>query len=209
MPKRLLRPASPAAGARSRPFHAGAATPSTRAPNAETWRMAPILSSMWPFSFGPAVLALNVFTEDARGVLDGASLWPSCETHWKHAAPNPGVWRQHCFARSCFPLERQWQFPCIRLQGAPSHTSPGAREVTTFCYILINKISSALFCLLSLLFLLSSALQSSANFFFPSSLQIAHPQQHNSISEHRFTKYSLHTQSLFYKESPPSSWFPS
>lgn len=208
MPKRILRPASPAAVACSRPFHAGAATPSTRAPNAETWRMAPILSSMWPFSFGPAALALNVFTEDARGVLDGASLWPSCETHWKHAAPNPGVWRQHCFARSYFPLERQWQFPCIRLQGAPSHTSTGAGEVTTFCYALINKISSALFCLLSLLFL-HQLFSLPPTSFFPSSLQIAHPQQHNSISEHHVTKYSLHTQSLFYKEPPPPPWFPS
>lgn len=52
----------------------------------------------------------------------------------------------------------------ISLYKTPRCASPGAGEVTTFCYALINKISSALFCLLSLLFLLSLALQSSTNF---------------------------------------------
>lgn len=33
----------------------------------------------------------------------------------------------------CFPLERQWQFPCIRLEDVPSQRFPGVREVTTFC----------------------------------------------------------------------------
>lgn len=72
-----------------------------------------------------------MFTENPRGVRDGLSLWPNCETHWKHPAQHLGVWRQHYFAcsggRGFFPLEMRFSLYKIRRRTFP-HLHQGQRS---------------------------------------------------------------------------------
>lgn len=145
-----------------RRLRAGAATPSTQAPNAQVLRVASILSAMWaPFL---AVQQRWPRTCSPR-TREAFSMVSHCGQSAKLAG-NTLHQIQDCGGRTAlhalgpsFLCRRNP--PCISPEDA--HLPPAliwAGDVTIFCHVLTSKISSTLFCLLSFLLLSgSSALQ--------------------------------------------------